>query len=63
MRRTLTTGLLFGILAISGVARAQSTGEEHRAAGMAACWAAELFARAYQIDLGFTPGWDARGRP
>ena len=36
MRRTLTTGLLFGVLAVSGVARAQSTGEEHRAAGMAA---------------------------
>jgi tetratricopeptide (TPR) repeat protein len=25
--------------------------------------AAELFARAYQIDPGFTPGWGARGRP
>ena len=110
MRRTLTTGLLFGVLAVSGVARAQSAGEEHRAAGMAAYRklhfqeaeghfqaavdadpgsaaalyylgytvykiaepkrpndpgkrrAAGLFARAYQIDPGFTPGWGARGR-
>lgn len=25
--------------------------------------AAELFARAYQIDPGFTPGWGVAGRP
>jgi len=111
MRRTLlTTGLLLGILALSGVARAQNEAEEHRAAGMAAYWklhfheaeghfqaavdadpnsaaalyylgytvykiaepkrpndpgkhrAAELFARAYQIDPGFTPDWAVRGR-
>ena len=111
MRRTLTTSLLFGILALSTVAGAQSTAEEHRAAGMAAYWklhfqeaegqfqavvdadpssaaalyylgytvykiaepkrandpgkrrAAELFARVYQIDPGFTPGWGVAGRP
>jgi hypothetical protein len=111
MRRKLTAGLLSGILALSAVARAESTAEEHRAAGMAAYWklhfreaegqfqaavdadpgsaaalyylgytvykiaepkrpndpgkrrAAELFARAYQIDPGFTPGWGVRGRP
>ena len=111
MRRILTTVLLFGVLALSAVARAQSTAEEQRAAGMAAYWklhfreaeghfqaavdadpgsaaawyylgytvykiaepkrpndpgkrrAAELFARAYQIDPGFTPGWGVRGRP
>jgi uncharacterized protein HemY len=110
MRRTLTTGLLLGILALSAVARAQGTAEEHRTAGMAAYKrlhfqeaeghfqaavdadpgsaaalyylgytvykiaepkrpndpgkrrAAELFARAYQIDPGFTPGWGVRGR-
>ena len=38
MRRTLTTGLLFGILGLSVVARAQNTAEEHKAAGMAACF-------------------------
>jgi tetratricopeptide (TPR) repeat protein len=111
MRRTLTTGLLFGVLALSAVARAQNTAEEQRAAGLAAYWklhfheaeahfqaavdadpgsaaalyylgytvykiaepkrpndpgkrrAAELFARAYQIDPGFTPGWGVAGRP
>ena len=111
MRRTLTTGLLFGVLALSAVAGAQTTTEEHRAAGLAAYRklhfqeaerhfqaavdadpssaaalyylgytvykiaepkrpndpgkrrAAELFARAYQIDPGFTPGWGIRGRP
>ena len=111
MRRTLTAGLLLGILALPVVARAESTAEEHRAAGMAAYWklhfreaeghfqaavdadpgsaaalyylgytvykiaepkrpndpgkrrAADLFARAYQIDPGFTPGWGVRGRP
>jgi len=110
MRRILTVGLLFGVLALSGVARAQNEAEEHRAAGMAAYWklhfqeaerhfqaavdadpnsaaalyylgytvykiaepkrpndsgkhrAAELFARAYQIDPGFTPDWAVRGR-
>jgi tetratricopeptide (TPR) repeat protein len=102
--------LLFGVLAISAVAGAQSAAEEHRAAGLAAYWklhfqeaaghfqaavdadpqsaaalyylgytvykiaepkrhddpgkrrAAELFARAYQIDPGFTPGWGVPGR-
>jgi tetratricopeptide (TPR) repeat protein len=110
MRRTLTTGLLFGILALSPVARAQNEAEEHRAAGLAAYRklhfqeaeghfqaavdadpgsaaamyylgyavykiaepkrpndpgkrrAAELFARAYQIDPGFTPNWGVPGR-
>ena len=110
MRRTLTTGLLFGLLALSAVAGAQSTAEEHSAAGMAAYRklhfheaeghfqaavdadpgsaaalyylgytvykiaepkrpndpgkrrAAELFARAYEIDPGFTPDWGVRGR-
>lgn len=111
MRRTLTAGLLFGILALSAVARAQNAAEGHKAAGIAAYWklhfqeaeghfqaaveadprsaaalyylgytvykiaepkrpndpgkrrAAELFARAYQIDPGFTPGWGVPGRP
>ena len=36
MPRTLTTGLLFGVLALSAVARAQGAAEEHRLAGMAA---------------------------
>jgi hypothetical protein len=103
MRRTLTTGLLFGILALSAGARAQSTTEEQMASGLTAYrrlhfqeavdadphsaaalyylgytvykiaepkrpndpgkrQAAELFARAYQIDPGFAPGWGARGR-
>jgi tetratricopeptide (TPR) repeat protein len=38
MRGILTTGLLFGFLALSAVARAESTAEEHRAAGMEAYW-------------------------
>jgi len=111
MRRTLTTGLLFGVLALAAVARAQATAEEDKAAGLAAYKklhfqeaeryfqaavdadpgsaaalyylgytvykiaepkrpndpgkrrAAELFARAYQIDPGFTPGWGVQGRP
>lgn len=110
-RRTLTTGLLFGVLALPAPARAQDAAEAHRAAGLAAYWkldfqeaqahfqaavdadpsnaaalyylgyavykiaepkrpndpgkrkAAELFARAYAIDPGFTPGWGIRGRP
>lgn len=36
MRRTLTTGLLFGILALSAGARAQSTTEEQMASGLTA---------------------------
>jgi len=111
MRRTLTTGLLFGVLATSALARAENAGEEQRAAGLAAYRklhfqvaerhfqaavdadpssaaalyylgytvykiaepkrpndpgkrrAAELFARAYQIDPGFAPGWGVQGRP
>jgi hypothetical protein len=111
MRRTLTIGLLLGNLAVSSIAAAQSTAEEHKAAGMTAYWrlhfqvaeghfqaavdadpssaaalyylgytvykiaepkrpndpgkrrAAELFARAYAIDPGFTPGWGVGGRP
>jgi tetratricopeptide (TPR) repeat protein len=111
MRRTLTTGLLFGVLSLSAVGRAQNAAEEQRAAGMTAYLklhfqeaeghfhaavdadpgsaaalyylgytvykiaepkrpndpgkrrAAELFARAYQIDPAFTPGWGVRGRP
>jgi hypothetical protein len=111
MRRTLTTGLLFGVLSLSAVARAENTAEEHRAAGMTAYMkhhfheaeghfqaavdadpqsaaalyylgytvykiaepkrpndpgkhrAAELFARAYQIDPAFTPSWGVHGRP
>lgn len=111
MRRTLITGLLFGILALSAVASAEDTADRHTAAGMTAYWrlhfqeaaghfqaavdadpssaaalyylgytvykiaepkrpndpgkrrAAELFARAYQIDPGFTPGWGIPGRP
>jgi len=111
MRRTMTTGLLLGVLATSALARAENAGEEQRAAGLAAYRklhfqvaerhfqaavdadpgsaaalyylgytvykiaepkrpndpgkrrAAELFARAYQIDPGFTPGWGVRGRP
>ena len=111
MRRALTTGLLFGVLALTGVARADTTSESHRVAGLAAYWrldfqaakgqfqaavdadpqnaaalyylgytvykiaepkrpndpgkqrAAELFARAYEIDPGFRPGWGAPGRP
>jgi hypothetical protein len=110
MRRTLTTGLLLGALALSAFASAQGTEEEHMAAGMVAYWklhfreaeghfqaavkadpldaaslyylgytvykiaepkrpndpgkrrAAELFARAYQIDPGFTPDWGVPGR-
>jgi hypothetical protein len=50
----VTTGLFFGVLAISAVAHAQGTAEEHNAA------AAELFARAYEIDPGFTPDWGVR---
>jgi hypothetical protein len=38
MRRTLTTGLLFGALALAAAARAQVTSEEDRAAGLAAYW-------------------------
>jgi tetratricopeptide (TPR) repeat protein len=111
MRRTLTTALFVGVLALVTVARAQTTAEEDRAAGLAAYKtlyfqaaekyfqaavdadpgsaaalyylgytvykiaepkrpndpgkhrAAELFARVYRIDPGFTPGWGARGRP
>lgn len=111
MRRTLTTGLLLGILALSAVADADDTADRHRAAGITAYGrlhfqeaaghfqaavdadpssaaalyylgytvykiaepkrpndpgkrrAAELFARAYQIDPGFTPGWGIPGRP
>lgn len=111
MRRVCTVGLLFGALALSAVARAETTTEEHRAAGLKAYWqlhfaeaeghfraavdadpgsaaalyylgytvykiaepkrpnepgkqrAAELFARAYEIDPGFTPGWGIHGRP
>ena len=111
MRRTLATGLLFGVLATSALARAENAGEEQRAEGLAAYRklhfqvaerhfqaavdadpgsaaalyylgytvykiaepkrpndpgkrrAAELFARAYQIDPGFTPGWGVQGRP
>jgi len=111
MRRTLITGLLFGILALSAVASAEGTADRHRAAGITAYWrlhfqeaaghfqaavdadpgsaaalyylgytvykiaepkrpndpgkrrAAELFARAYQIDPGFRPGWGIPGRP
>ena len=110
MRRTLTTGLLLGVFALSTFARAQDSAEEHVAAGMAAYWklhfqeaeghfqaavdadprsaaalyylgytvykiaeprrpndpgkgrAAELFARAYEIDPGFTPDWGVPGR-
>ena len=110
MNRALTTGLLSGLLGLSSLARAESTAEEHRAAGMAAYWklhfqeakghfqaavdadpqsaaalyylgytvykiaepkrpndpgkarAAELFARAYEIEPGFTPDWGVRGR-
>jgi hypothetical protein len=54
MRRTVTTGLFFGVLAISAVAHAQGTAEEDNAA------AAELFARAHEIEPGFTPGWGVR---
>jgi uncharacterized protein HemY len=124
MRRKLTMGLLFGALALSVVAGAESAGQEqraermapntaeaHMAAGMAAYWklrfrdaerhfqaavdadpggaappfylgytvykiaepqkpndqgkrrAADLFARAYQVDPGFTPDWRVPGRP
>lgn len=111
MRRTLTAGLLFGILAIAALARAENAGEEEMTAGLAAYRklhfraaenhfraavdadpgsaaalyylgytvykiaepkrpndpgkrrAAELFARAYQIDPAFAPGWGVRGRP
>jgi len=111
MRRRLTTGLLFGVLALAAVAGAENVAEEQRAAGLAAYRklhfqeaerhfqaavdadpgsaaalyflgytvykiaepkrpndpgkrrAAELFARAYQIDPGFTPGWGVQGRP
>lgn len=104
MRRTIVAGLLFGILALSTVARAQNAAD-HKAAGMAAYWklhfqeaeghfqaavdadpgsaaalyylgytvykiaepkrpndpgkrrAAALFAKAYEIDPGFTPDW------
>ena len=111
MRRTLTTGLLLGALAIPAVARTETVAEQHTAAGLAAYsslhfreaerhfqaavdadpgsaaalfylgytvykiaepkrpndpgkrQAAELFARAYRIDPGFTPGWGGQGRP
>ena len=111
MRRTLTMGLLCGVLGSSALASAQSAAEEQTAVGLAAYKklhfreaerhfqaavdafpgsaaalyylgytvykiaepkrpndpgkrrAAELFARAYQIDPGFTPGWGVRGRP
>jgi tetratricopeptide (TPR) repeat protein len=111
MRRSLTTVLLSGALALSAVAGAQTAAEGDRVAGLAAyrklhfreaerqfqaavdadpgsaaAWyylgytvykiaepkrpndpgkrrAAELFARAYQLDPGFTPGWGVRGRP
>jgi len=111
MRRTLTTGLLLGALAIPAVARTETVAEQQTAAGLAAYSrlhfreaerhfqaavdaepgsaaalfylgytvykiaepkrpndpgkrrAAELFARAYQIDPGFTPGWGGQGRP
>jgi hypothetical protein len=111
MRRTLTTGLLFGILALSAGARAASTAEEQMTSGLAAYRrlhfqeaaghfqaavdadphsaaalyylgytvykiaepkrpndpgkrvAAGLFARAYEIDPGFAPGWGVRRRP
>jgi len=111
MRRTLMTGLLLlGVLALSTAALAQSTADEHMAAGMAAYWklhfqeaaghfqaavdadprsaaalyylgytvykiaepkrpndpgkhrAAELFARAFQIDPDFTPDWRVPAR-
>jgi tetratricopeptide (TPR) repeat protein len=110
MRKTLTTGLLCGAVALSAAARGQTAAEEHRAAGKAAYLklhfreaeghfqaaadadpgsaatlyylgytvykiaeprrpndpgkrrAAELFARAYQIDPGFTPDWGVPGR-
>lgn len=110
IRRILTTGLLFGVLAVSAVAGAENAAEEHRVAGLRAYWklhfqeaerhfqaavdadpgsaaalyylgytvykiaepkrpndpgkrkAAELFARAYQIDPGFRPGWGVPGR-
>ena len=110
MWRTLTAGLLFGILALPAGVRAQGTAEEQMASGLAAYHrlhfqeaaghfqaavdadphsaaalyylgytvykiaepkrpndpgkrqAAELFARAYQIDPGFAPGWGVRGR-
>jgi hypothetical protein len=111
MRRTLTMGLFLGALTLPLVARADSAGDEQRAAGMKAYWrldfreaerhfqaavdadphsaaalyylgytvykiaeprrpndpgkhkAAELFARAYAIEPGFTPGWGRPGRP
>jgi hypothetical protein len=111
MWRTLTTGLLFGILALSVGARAESTSGEEMASGLAAYRrlhfqeaaghfqaavdadphsaaalyylgytvykiaepkrpndpgkrvAAGLFARAYEIDPAFAPGWGVRGRP
>jgi hypothetical protein len=111
MRRVCTVGILFGALALSAVARAESTTEEQKAAGLRAYWrlhfseaeghfqaavdadprsaaalyylgytvykiaepkrandpgkqrAAVLFARAYEIDPGFTPGWGIQGRP
>jgi len=112
MRGILTTmGVLLGFLALSGVARAESTTEGHTAAGLKAYWslhfreaeghfqaavdadprsaaalyylgytvykiaepkrpndpgkqrAAEIFAKAYEVDPGFTPGWGIRGRP
>jgi tetratricopeptide (TPR) repeat protein len=111
MRRTLTTGLLLGALAVPVVARTETVAEQQTSAGLAAYGrlhfqeaerhfqaavdadpgsaaalfylgytvykiaepkrpndpgkrrAAELFARAYQIDPGFTPGWGVRGRP
>jgi hypothetical protein len=112
MRTVCTIGLLFGALALSAVARAESTAEEQTAAGLKAYWrlhfseaeghfqaavdadpgsaaalyylgytvykiaepkrpndpgkqrAAGLFARAYDIDPAFTPGWGwgIRGR-
>ena len=111
MRRTLTAGLVLGLLALPTMAGAQSAADEQRAAGLAAYWrlhfqeaqkhfqaavdadptsaashyylaytvykiaepkrpndpgkqeAAALFAKAYEIDPFFTPGWGLHGRP
>lgn len=76
MRRTLTTGLLLGVLALSALARAQNAAEKHRAAGLAAYWklhfreAERHFQAAVAADAtsaaahpGLTPGWGVRGRP
>jgi tetratricopeptide (TPR) repeat protein len=109
MRRTLTMGVLFGVLAFTASARELKLAEEHGSAGMAAYWrldfqaaaghfqaavdadpqsaaalyylgysvykiaepkrandpgkrrAAELFARAYEMDPGFQPRWGVSG--